>query len=77
MSGCVHVCVGVECMYTFQTGKFGNERLCLFLCCCRGCVLGYLFVSVVVLVIGFNEGNELLFLDGNVLDRTVGVMVEL
>ena len=35
---CVYVCVVVEGMYTCKTGHFGNDTLCLFLCCCRGYV---------------------------------------
>ena len=77
MSGFVYVCVGVEGMSTCYTGKFGNERLCLCLCCSRGYVIGSLLVSVVGLLLGFNEGIELLFLDGNFLNRTVGALVEL
>ena len=31
----VYVCVIVEGMYTYKTGHFGKETLCLYFCCCR------------------------------------------
>ena len=32
---CVYVCVVIEDMYTFKTGSFIKEPLCLCCCCCR------------------------------------------
>ena len=36
-----YVYVVVDGMETCKTGNFGNNCLCLSLCCCRGYVLGY------------------------------------
>ena len=74
---CVKVCVIVEGMYTCNNGNFDNEPLCLYLCCCRGYVLGSWLGSVVGLVIGCNEGNGLSLWYGKVLSRTDGDLVEL
>ena len=38
MDLCVNVSIFVYGMYTLNTGHFDNDPLCLFLCCCRGCV---------------------------------------
>ena len=35
---CVYIFVVVEGMYKQKNRKFGNENLCLCLCCCRGYV---------------------------------------
>ena len=32
----VYVCVFVEGINKYETGNFGNEPLCLYLCFCRG-----------------------------------------
>ena len=58
---CVYVCVVVECIYTCKTEDVGNNPLCWCLCCFRGYVLGAWLGSVVGLIIGFNEGTELVF----------------
>ena len=48
-------------MYTCKTESFGNKPLLLCLCFSRGYVLGDWLGSVVGVVLGFNEGNELVF----------------
>ena len=54
---CVYVCVGVEGMYTYKTGHFGNNDFCLCLCCCIGYIHMYdlifwyqMFVFMILLV---------------------------
>ena len=70
---CVYVCVAVESMYTCKTENFVKEPLCLCLCCSRGYVLRAWLVSVVGLVIGFNEVTELGFWGGKVPGKTLGI----